>query len=87
MASEHEIRPGARVIGGHGEKLGTIESLLHNAEDGSVSGFVIEHGIWPFKKQKLLSVEAIRQVNNNPDTVVVDFDKREFRGIPPLGSV
>ncbi len=84
MAETHDIREGARVKGSHGERLGTVETIQTNADTGEPSGFVVKTGFWPIQKLKLLSVNAVRQVNNDPDTVIVDVSKKEMRQTPAL---
>ena len=79
MVETHEIRAGARVTGGHGKRFGVVESVSSDQTSGEPQSFVIKTGFWPLQKRKMLSVDVIRQVNNNPDTIIVDVTRKEFR--------
>ena len=84
MVATYEIREGARVAGSHGERYGVVESIGTDESSGEPKTFVVKTGFWPFQKRKQLSVETIRQINNDPDTIIMDVSKQEFRSIPEL---
>ncbi len=84
MVETHEIRAGARVTGGQGGRFGVVESIRSDQTSGAPHSFVIKTGFWPLQKRKLLSVDVIRQVNNTPDTIIVNVTKKEFRGAPAV---
>ncbi|HLT19076.1 MAG TPA: PRC-barrel domain-containing protein [Thermomicrobiales bacterium] len=84
MVATHEIRAGARVSGSHGERLGVVSAIRTDEISGEPSALVVKTGIWPLTRHKILSVDTIRQINNDPDTIVVNVSKREFRGIPQI---
>jgi len=86
MVETHEIREGARVAGSHGERFGVVESVRTDEVSGEPKSFVIKTGFWPFQKRKMVSVDVIRQVNNDPDTIIVDISKQDFRGIPAVDA-
>lgn len=82
MASEHEIRPGAKVIAEHGATLGQVTSVEQDPASGEPTTFRVKSGFWIFAKEKEVSVDVIRQVNNDPDTIVVELSKRDSRALP-----
>jgi len=84
MAETHEIREGARVTGSHGERFGVVEEVRADSVSGAPATFVVKTGFWPFQKRKQLSVDVIRQINNNPNNIIMNVSKKEFRGIPAL---
>jgi hypothetical protein len=84
MVATHEIRAGAKVSGSRGEKLGVVDTVTTDEVSGEPSAFIVKTGFWPMTKRKILSIDTIRQVNNDPDTIIVNVSKREFRGIPQL---
>jgi hypothetical protein len=86
MEETHDIREGARVAGSHGERFGVVDSIRKDQVSGEPKTFVVKTGFWPFQKRKLLSVDVIRQVNNDPDTIIMDVSKQEFRGIPTVDA-
>ena len=86
MQSTHEIREGARVSGSHGERLGVVDEIRTDEVSGAPTGIVVKTGLWPMTKRKVLSVDVIRQVNNDPNTIIVNVSKKELRGIPALKS-
>jgi uncharacterized protein YrrD len=84
MVSTHEIRKGARVNGSRGERLGVVDEVTTDEVSGVPSAFIVKTGFWPLTKRKILSVDVIRQINNDPNTVIVNVSKQELRGIPAL---
>lgn len=84
MAETHEIREGARVSGSHGERFGVVDSISTDQVSGEPTSFVVKTGFWPFQKRKMLSVDVIRQVNNDPNTIILDVTKKDFKGIPAI---
>jgi uncharacterized protein YrrD len=86
MQATHEIREGARVNGSHGERLGVVDEVRKDEVSGVPASFVVKTGMWPLTKRKVLSVDVIRQVNNDPNTIIVNVSKKELRGIPPLAG-
>ena len=84
MVETHEIRAGARVTGSHGERFGVVEEVRTDSVSGEPKTFVVKTGFWPFQKRKELSVDVIRQINNNPNNVIMNVSKQQFRGIPAL---
>ena len=84
MVETHEIREGARVAGSHGERFGVVEEIQTDAVSGEPKNMIIKTGFWPLQKRKMLSVDVIRQINNDPDTIRLNVSKKEFRNIPAL---
>lgn len=86
MTQTHEIRTGALVRGSHGERLGKVHSVRTDDDTGEPTDFVVKTGIWPLSRLKLMSVDIVRQVNNDPDTIIVDVSRKDFRRSPSLSS-
>lgn len=84
MVETHEIREGARVAGSHGERFGVVDAIRTDSVSGEPRSFVVKTGFWPFQKRKMLSVDVVRQINNDPNTIIVDVSKQVFRGIPEI---
>ncbi|CAN5538665.1 hypothetical protein BH23CHL2_BH23CHL2_25620 [soil metagenome] len=84
MVETHEIREGARVAGSHGERFGVVDGIRTDSVSGEPKSFVVKTGFWPFQKRKMLSVDVVRQINNDPNTIIVDVSKQVFRGIPEI---
>ena len=86
MVETHEIRVGAKVAGSRGESFGSVDEVRMDPVSGEPKTFVISTGFWLMKKRKELSVDVIRQVNNDPDTIILDVAKNDFRRIPALAD-
>lgn len=84
MVETHEIREGARVAGSHGERFGVVDTIRTDSVSGEPTSFIVKTGFWPFQKRKMLSVDVVRQINNDPNTIIVDVSKQMFRGIPEV---
>jgi hypothetical protein len=70
----------------HGERLGVVDEVRMDDVSGAPASFVVKTGFWPMTKRKVLSVDVIRQVNNDPNTIIVNVSKQELRGIPALSG-
>jgi hypothetical protein len=87
MASREDIRVGAKVIDSNQKNLGTVTSVQRDPVSGEVEIFAVKGGFWFLARTKLLSVELVKQVNQDPDTVVVTLSKADFREMPELETV
>lgn len=83
MAQTDQIHEGAKVNGDQGKHLGKVERLIRHPETGAVEAFIVSHGLLG-RKQKELTVDLVRQVNVNPDLVVIRMTKSEFKQMPDL---
>lgn len=87
MTSGENIREGAKVIDNVQKSLGTVGTVQRDPVSGEVENFTVKHGFWFLAKTKIMSVDLIKQVNQDPDTIVVTLSKSEFRAMPELETV
>ncbi|CAN5521365.1 hypothetical protein BH23CHL2_BH23CHL2_07710 [soil metagenome] len=86
MAAVLQIRKGMPVRGSQGAKLGVVDEVTTDAVSGQPTAFVVKSGFWILAKRKILNVDMIRQINHDPDSIIVKIRKKEFRGIPELAD-
>jgi uncharacterized protein YrrD len=87
MTSGEHIREGAKVIDKERKTLGTVGTIQRDPVSGEVETFTVKQGLWFMAKTKIMSVNLVKQVNQDPDTVVVTVSKAEFRTMPELETV
>lgn len=78
-----QIHEGMKVTGSQGKQLGKVDRVIRHPHTGAVQGFVVSHGILG-RKHKELTIDLVRQVNVDPDLVVVRMTRSEFKQLPDL---
>lgn len=87
MTSGENIREGAKVLDNNRKTIGTVSSVQRDPVSGEVETFTVKSGFWFLARTKILSVDLVKQVNQDPDTVVVTLSKADFRAMPELETV
>ena len=84
MVSGENIRAGAKVIDNDHKTLGTVGDVQRDPVSGEVENFTVKQGFWFLTKTKIMSVDLVKAVNQDPDSVVVTVSKADFRAMPEL---
>ncbi|HEU5424989.1 MAG TPA: CBS domain-containing protein [Nitrolancea sp.] len=77
-AAGPDLRTGMSVVGGNGDKIGTVSELLADTA-GRATAIVVEHGLLR-KKHKRVPVDNISGVSDG--TVTLTIDSRDFGLLP-----
>ena len=73
---------GATVYGRNDEKLGKIDDVIFDHNNGEIRYVVIDTGGWLSSKKFLVPPQQLRQAARHKDDFFVDLDKKQIESFP-----
>jgi uncharacterized protein YrrD len=71
---------GKSVFASGGEKVGTVEKIVLDTRNKSISKFIVHHGAMSHRDDKLVDVEMVTR--DDAEGVYLDLPKTEFNELP-----